>query len=287
MLLSLTSQTPVAGEETGENHALDDLAGELKALQSSVRRLEETLQKFMDSAMAEMRKENRLLREELRRLEAYPGARLYRDDAPDSPSDTESSPRVDQRIGFMDELSSGEGPDAAKKFEYIIVKEWDRTRERAERLGRNAPTLKGMICVVTESSTREELEELARRLRARFDDYDNINIEVFNNLETAQRYANQQRRRPQPPGPQHFEAQSLGSRHCTAYPGRRHSGNPHNHREIIEALIRIAFLIVTSGRVYPPSEKEKIPYPQVTDRGPFGESRRLSYFVVSEATPYP
>jgi hypothetical protein len=46
-----------------------------------------------------------------------------------------------------------------------------------------------MICVVPLGSLDEDLEQLGRELRNRFVHYDNINIEVFDDIEAAQRYA--------------------------------------------------------------------------------------------------
>lgn len=68
-----------------------------------------------------------------------------------------------------------------------VVKEWGRTAEEAARL--NVASLKGMILAVPESSSDDELIALGMRLRDRYADYENVNIEAFDSLVAAQKYA--------------------------------------------------------------------------------------------------
>lgn len=190
----------VYGQEVDAQRELADLRKEITALSSVVNELDKTLRRFMDDVLAEMKRENRLLRDELQGRRTYPGALPSRKGEGLSNTvprpDENVAPRLEELIDFMDRLAPGEKPVADKRFEYVVIKEWGRDAEDAKRLGEGVPSLKGMICVVPEWSTEAHLTELARRLRRQFAHYDNINVEVFNNLETAERYANRRRANP-------------------------------------------------------------------------------------------
>ncbi len=73
--------------------------------------------------------------------------------------------------------------------EYLVIEEWGRTAEEAKQLGDDVSSLKGMYCVVPGNSSDEFLVNLARSLRNKFSDFDNINIQVFDNEQAARDYA--------------------------------------------------------------------------------------------------
>ena len=69
---------------------------------------------------------------------------------------------------------------------YRILKEWGRTPEVAAQL--DASSLKGMVCVVPPNAHPQALERLGRDLRAQFEPYDNITIDIFDQQEAAQQF---------------------------------------------------------------------------------------------------
>jgi hypothetical protein len=153
---------------------------ELAELKELVRQLQESLELFMDSTAYELQEENRRLRRAVKLR--------YREEAGGLPT----VPMPDRDL--LDQiLELGSVPSPALKappqeFSYTVVDEFGRTPEAAARVGGNATSLKGMIVVVPGWSSDEQLIAMGRELRQKFNDYDNINIEVFNNLETAHRY---------------------------------------------------------------------------------------------------
>ena len=70
-----------------------------------------------------------------------------------------------------------------------IVSEYGRDLEAAAAVQR--ASLKGMVCVVPPDTPRAALERLGRDLRAQYDAYDNISIDVFDDAEAANIYAKQ------------------------------------------------------------------------------------------------
>ncbi len=153
---------------------------ELAELKELVRQLQESLKLFMDSTAYELQEENRRLRRAVKLR--------YREEAGGVPT----VPMPDRDL--LDQiLEPGSVPPPALKappqeFSYTVVDEFGRTPEAAASVGGKATSLKGMVVVVPERSSDEQLIAMGRELRQKFNDYDNINIEVFNNMETAYRY---------------------------------------------------------------------------------------------------
>ncbi|HOZ48726.1 MAG TPA: hypothetical protein PLO37_20505 [Candidatus Hydrogenedentes bacterium] len=71
-----------------------------------------------------------------------------------------------------------------------VVAEWGRMPEDAAKLGPQVASLKGMVCVVSEDIGADALVALGKQLRESFDSYDNINIDVFDDLNAAHTFAN-------------------------------------------------------------------------------------------------
>ncbi len=79
--------------------------------------------------------------------------------------------------------------DTVAGVPYQVVQEWGRSPEAAAQDGRQASSLLGMICAVPPNSSDDELVAFGRALRESFAEYDNINIEVFNDPVAANQFA--------------------------------------------------------------------------------------------------
>ena len=86
-------------------------------------------------------------------------------------------------------MAEPEPPLPTEAFRFTVVDEWGRSPEVAADLGGNASTLIGIAGLVPARSAREDVIALARELRADYDAYDNINIEIFNSERAAQDFA--------------------------------------------------------------------------------------------------
>mgnify|MGYP003644606561 CR=1 FL=1 len=77
-------------------------------------------------------------------------------------------------------------------FEFTVVDEWGRSPEVVAELGNDASTLIGIAGVVPPRSAQKDVEALLRDLRAEYEAYDNINIEIFDTEAAAEAFATQQ-----------------------------------------------------------------------------------------------
>lgn len=174
-----------AADNSAEITTIKKDIGEIK---DDMKVLQETLDLIVNRMMADLEKENAQLREEVRRLQEAgpssapaeaagfvprPGAALFEEVAQEDPA---AAPPPE--------------PAAPVEFTWENVAEWGRDPEAAAKVGANS--LKGMVIVVPPGSARTDVEDLARALRSEFGNYDNINIEIFDDLESAQSYASSQ-----------------------------------------------------------------------------------------------
>ncbi len=142
--------------------------------------------------MGDLQEENRRLREEVARAYGV---------TPESSEDGRDVVVLGsgEAGGMQDtpDMQDGNTPEPGPGVEdadygeqgYISVKEWGRSPEEVASLGANVPSLKGMICAVPHRMDDAELSDLGRQLRDKFDNYDNIVIEVFNDEAAARAYA--------------------------------------------------------------------------------------------------
>ncbi len=181
-------EKPVARAEDVER-----LRSEVNALRQEISQLSETLNLMVNRVMADLEHENAQLREELRKVYGSGAAPL--------------PPQVPRPGGELLDHVLSEAPldsgapaaapaaPAAVSFGYTVLQEWGRSPEAAEELGANATSLKGMVCVVPKGSSRADLEAMGRELRKRYEQFNNINIEVFDDEEAAKEYAEQNKMR--------------------------------------------------------------------------------------------
>jgi hypothetical protein len=168
---------------------------EMQSLRSELRMLQVTLDTFMNDVASTLREENTQLRAEVQRIYA-----LEQGD-PQGVFPTVPRPGgeiVDQVINDAVERAMAEHapqyapqPQSAPlpEFTYTILSEYGREPDNPGVLEGNAPSLKGMVIVVPSGSYREDVVNLGKELRARFERYDNINIEVFDETLAAQSFA--------------------------------------------------------------------------------------------------
>ncbi len=177
---------------------IEALHNEVQTLRDELRLLQDTLNLMVNQIMTDLREENETLRKEVRRLHAM--RREY--GLPDmSMLPRPGSELIDEALGEP-ELHAEQplGDPAAEKpsviepetFAFVVVHEWGRTPEMARELSETATSLKGMVGIVPLGSRREDIERLARDLRAQYDEYDNINIEVFDDQSAARHYVENQ-----------------------------------------------------------------------------------------------
>ena len=126
--------------------------------------------------------QNTYLREQLQKYEgpnaavAIPRPGM---DEPETPADTEKTPSEPKPVATVKEVTT--------------LAEWGRTPEEAAARGGDATSLKGMIVVVPPDMDEAALIALGQKLRKDLEPYDNINVEVFNEVNTAQEFADTNR----------------------------------------------------------------------------------------------
>lgn len=146
--------------------------------------LQETLDLMVNEIMGDLKEENEDLRDEVNRM--YVRLGQSRMDPTTMPEPAPVAPVP------IPENASTEALFSDGEFGFIIVDEWGRSPEDAARLGNNVSTLKGMIGLVPPNSTSNDLQQLGIDLRMQYADYNNINIEIFDNKEAAESYGKRQ-----------------------------------------------------------------------------------------------
>lgn len=174
-------------EEQAAAEELAALREEVTALRGDLKQLQETLELLFNQIMADLESENGDLRAEVRRL-------YERADAGIAPNRNVPRPGSELIDGILAE-AEGEVMAAVaaggipEEIPYQVINEWGRSPEVAAELPGDVPTLLGLVISVPPGSRRMDVEELGRKLRAQYDAYDNINIEIFDDEDAAGFYA--------------------------------------------------------------------------------------------------
>lgn len=148
---------------------------ELTVLRQSVERLQETVDILVQNAVAAS-------------PEGSVGLRDYAYDELPAPISESAGEAVTEEEA---QPRPQETQIQAGSVSYSVIKEWGRSPEMVAQLGGKISTLKGMVLLVPQHSTDDDLIQMGKELRAQFADYDNINIEIFNDRESAMRFANE------------------------------------------------------------------------------------------------
>jgi hypothetical protein len=182
---------------------------ELAALRTEVKVLQQSVDIYLGNVLSDLQAENERLREELRQASSFPrGSGTYVpgipqpypepafEPGPDEEGQGTSAETVDQKnleaIRMQDEMLLKEALEkdiVVREPTYTVVSEWGRTPEEATKIGEGTVSLKGMVCSVPPGCSEEALLALGRKLRTTFAEYDNLNIEVFDDAGAATLYA--------------------------------------------------------------------------------------------------
>ena len=173
---------------------LAEIRAQLIELRAEVSRLQTVIDVYSGSLLADLKDENERLRRQIRRL---PGGYIEALDSglpvvpmPDGEL-IERAVRDAENSRALDDAALGEeqgAPVAAGELGYTVVAEWGRTPEEAAEFGPEVTSLKGMICVVPAGAGEKDLIDLGWHLRSECKGFDNINIEVFDDIEAAESY---------------------------------------------------------------------------------------------------
>ncbi len=196
-----TSQTPPAIEVHVKDNKTQQTSSfvinpnervlrEIQEIKISLQQIQQTLDYLVNHVIADLEAENQQLKATLQSYginplpqdvtrnttSPYIPGGPAKNDTPIPLSETEMKPK--QKVPA----------DIPQEFSFRIIEEWGRSPEVVRQMNTNAPSIKGIIGVVPPGSSREQLQELARELRAKYDEYDNINIEVFDDETSAKEY---------------------------------------------------------------------------------------------------
>lgn len=197
------SSPEVPAEPEGEKmpvlsptHSIETI--EMMRLQQEIRLLRELIEEGMVNRVAALEAEVRDLKSALNGqrpdgpvvpMPDEPArARLP---VPGSPAEAQPKPEMS-----LEDLAAAQLPaepaESAVDFEFTVVDEWGRSPEAVAELGGTASTLIGLAGLVPQGSSRSDVVALAQELRAKYADYDNVVIEVFDSEGAAQSFADKQ-----------------------------------------------------------------------------------------------
>jgi hypothetical protein len=192
--VDLPDVSRLADEELAGQEKMDAVVEEMAAMRTSLEQLQQTLDLLVNNIMADLEAENRQLRGELDRLRARESAGVLTLPGVPLPGD-ELVTRMIQEQNMAG--AEGEAVDLPpQEFGFEVLDEWGRAPDLAKQLGDSVTSLKGMVLVVPPKSAEEDLTNLGLDLRTQYADYDNINIEVFDDAEAARNYINTQTASP-------------------------------------------------------------------------------------------
>ncbi len=163
--------------------SIEALWREIQDLQLTLRQIQEVLDEKM-LAIAELEDENEKFREALR--VRYGRERTGLPPVPMPNREFIESVLNDPRGGSD---GGSTQPRTASAGSYTIVSEWGRSPEVAAELPGNVSSLVGLAAAVAPHMPSDELEALGWELRSTYGAYDNINIQVFDDIEAAKNYA--------------------------------------------------------------------------------------------------
>jgi hypothetical protein len=162
----------------------EDLMQEIDDLRQTLRELTEVLDDKI-LALKQLEDENENLRQALRLhyggQGGLPPVPIPNRDLIESVLE-EGEPFVERE----ESVAAGSVPET-----YTVVSEWGRSPEVAASLPGDVSSLIGMALAVSPGMTNDQIEALALDLRENYDAYDNINIEVFDDIAAARSYANE------------------------------------------------------------------------------------------------
>lgn len=186
-------ETPEEGArpmpELAPTHSVETM--EMMRLQQEVRLLRELIEEGVVNRVMTLENEVRDLKATLRAQRG--GAPMVpQPDAPATARLPEPEMAAPSPTPTAQESARVERAVATEPFAFTVVDEWGRSPEAVAELGNGASTLIGLSGLVPAGSTRADVVGLARELRAKYRDYDNIVIEIFDSEEAALAFAESQ-----------------------------------------------------------------------------------------------
>lgn len=163
--------------------SLNDLRRDILDLQLTLKRIQEVLDD-KTVVIAELEDENETLREALRVRYGRERSGL-----PTVPMPHREPAQFVLNNPGSDVRDVNPPPQTASSTVHTIVSEWGRSPETAAELPGNVSSLIGLAAAVPPDMAPQEVEALARQLRHTYDAYDNINIQVFDDIRAARNYA--------------------------------------------------------------------------------------------------
>lgn len=164
-----------------------ELIRDIADLQTTLRQLQDVLDGKM-LAITELEDENEKLRRALRVRYGRENSGLPPVPMPNRAlvESVLNDPRVQEA---RSDLMRTEPEEETGVSSYTVVSEWGRSPEVAARLEGNVSSLVGMAVSVRTGMSEENLKSIGRHLRKTYAQYDNMNIEIFDDLEAAQQFA--------------------------------------------------------------------------------------------------
>jgi hypothetical protein len=195
---SVTPESPVAAVSPDElpaeqNAAVEAVLDEVEALRKEMASLRHELSGQITDLTEQLKEENQALREEVARLNAAEGAQS-RVPAPKGGKRAEQPVEANEAAQSEPEPAPEQVETPAPKgpprpFVFTSVKEWGRAPKEAAQVTPKAQSLAGVVGTVPPGSRENDLILLGKQLREKYKDYDNINIEVFDDADAARQFA--------------------------------------------------------------------------------------------------
>lgn len=173
-----------AGSARASVVSLNELHRKILAMEDRLRQLEEKIA-TTTLAVSEIEDENKNLREALR-------VRYGRGRGGLPPVPMPHKELIESVLGRSAEETTQigvEAPDDTGADTYTIVRQWGRSPETAADLPGNVSSLIGIAAVVAPRRPVSEIEGLGRDLHQTYRHYDNINIQIFDDLAAAKAFA--------------------------------------------------------------------------------------------------
>ena len=181
-LLDLKRESGPTEENTSE---IVEIRAEIAEIRLTLQRLQETLKGKL-LAITDLEDENQRLRHALR-------VRYGREEAGLPPVPMPNRELIESVLSESIAKPSSEvnAHSTNGAGSYTVVSEWGRSPEVVAGLPGNVSSLIGMAIAVPAGTGQNELKTLGRDLRQKYAEYDNINIEIYDDVPAARRYADQ------------------------------------------------------------------------------------------------
>jgi regulator of replication initiation timing len=174
------------------NEAVEAVLDEITELRKEMASLRHELSGQIEDLVSELREENQALRQELTRLSALASSSKEAGSAVPVPDVKKREEPVAGEVEPAEEpvvpaLPEPKGP--SRPFVFTSVKEWGRSPQEAARMTPKAASLAGVVGTVPRGSGEKDLVALGLELHKKYEDHDNVHIEVFDDADAAKQYA--------------------------------------------------------------------------------------------------